>query len=242
RMVQKLSVAGIVAGLLGVTLVVGVTIGLSGERRVASARQKVAMKAAKTQARATATGEDTQKKTAAKLPAAKSTTAKKSYTVHVDARNSLVFLGAGTIAISAMILPGISGSFVLLLMGVYFDVLASINERNFVMLGIFSLGCLAGLLLFSRLIKFMLVRFRDVTLTFLTGLVAGSLYAIWPFKSFAFVGDHRVDKSNILPAGFGGNEITTILTVIVGAAIVIAFIWIETKQHKDDRNETEAKA
>jgi putative membrane protein len=158
--------------------------------------------------------------------------AKKKYSVAVDARSIVLFLIAGAVAISAMILPGISGSFVLLLMGVYFDVLACINERNFALLGIFALGCLIGMAVFSRLINFALERFHDATLAFLSGLVLGSLYAIWPFKSFAVVAGQRVDKANILPVGFGGNEILTVGTVIAGAAIVGVFIWIEIKQEK----------
>ena len=222
RMIKKVGPSAIIAGLLGISLVVGVTVGLSGEKRVESARQKAAMKAAKAKAKAAAATGDS--KTAVKK--------KKKYSVPVDGRSIVLFLIAGAVAISAMILPGISGSFVLLLMGVYFDVLACINERNFVLLGIFALGCLVGMAVFSRLINFALERFHDATLAFLAGLVVGSLYAIWPFKSFAIVAGQRVDKANILPAGFGGNEILTVATVIAGAAIVGVFVWIEIKQEK----------
>lgn len=226
KMIKKVGPGAIVAGLLGIALVVGVTVGLSGEKRVESARQKAAMKAAKAKAKATAAAAATAG------GAKKAAVTKKKYSVAVDARSIILFLIAGAVAISAMILPGISGSFVLLLMGVYFDVLACINERNFVLLGIFALGCLIGMAVFSRLINFALERFHDATLAFLSGLVLGSLYAIWPFKSFAVVAGQRVDKANILPATFGGNEILTIGTVVAGAAIVGVFVWIEAKQEK----------
>ncbi len=238
RMIKKVSPSAIIAGLLGISLVVGVTVGLSGEKRVESARQKAAMKAAKAKAKAGAIAAS-DAKTAAKKTEKKEKT--KKYSVPVDGRSVVLFLIAGAVAISAMILPGISGSFVLLLMGVYFDVLACINERNFVLLGIFALGCLVGVAVFSRLINFALERFHDATLAFLAGLVVGSLYAIWPFKSFAIVAGQRVDKANILPAGFGGNEIVTVATVIAGAAIVGVFVWIEIKQEKR-RAQLEAEA
>ncbi|MBW2736374.1 MAG: hypothetical protein JRH20_28640, partial [Deltaproteobacteria bacterium] len=68
------------------------------------------------------------------------------------------------------------------------------------------------------------------TMAFLMGLVVGSLYAIWPFKTFGVVAGKRVDMANTLPAGFGGTELLTLAMVIAGAAIVGIFVWIEIKQ------------
>jgi putative membrane protein len=219
RMLKKVGPIVILTAILGTGAVVGVTVALSGEKRVESAKKKVALKA---------------KKEAAKKKAAKdgNTKVEKKYSVTPDAGNLVMFLIAGAVAISAMILPGISGSFVLLLMGVYFDVLACINERNAVMLGVFAVGCLLGLALFTRLINFLLERFHDATVSFLGGLVIGSLYAIWPFKTFEIVANQRVDKDNILPTGFGQNELLTIATTLAGCFIVGVFVVIEIRQEK----------
>ena len=139
------------------------------------------------------------------------------------------FFFAGAISISAMILPGISGSFVLLLMGGYFDMLRAIAELNWLQIIIFSVGCLLGLLLFTRLLSYLLKKFPDITMGFLVGLVLGSLYAIWPFKATQIVGGEVVYLNSILPQTFGMNEILTILTFIAGALIVMLFFKLEKK-------------
>ena len=89
---------------------------------------------------------------------------------------------AGAIAICAMILPGISGSFILLLVGMYTPILAAVKSLQVSTLGIFAIGCIGGLLSFSHLLSWLLKRFRDSTLMFLTGLMIGTLPKIWPWK------------------------------------------------------------
>ncbi|EGU46177.1 hypothetical protein VII00023_16656 [Vibrio ichthyoenteri ATCC 700023] len=89
---------------------------------------------------------------------------------------------AGAIAICAMILPGISGSFILLLIGMYAPVLGAVKSFDFVILSLFLTGCVVGLLSFSHVLSWLLKRFRDVTLVFLTGLMIGTLPKIWPWK------------------------------------------------------------
>ena len=93
-----------------------------------------------------------------------------------------IFL-CGAIAMAAMILPGISGSFILLLMGGYLHILTAISDFNFAVLVPFALGCITGILAFSRALSFILNRFHDATLALLTGFVAGSLAVIWPWKT-----------------------------------------------------------
>ncbi|KYN81171.1 hypothetical protein ATY36_01690 [Vibrio cidicii] len=95
---------------------------------------------------------------------------------------SLNVLLAGAIAICAMILPGISGSFILLLIGMYAPVLGAVKNVQFDILGLFLIGCVAGLLTFSHVLSWLLRRFRDFTLMFLTGLMIGTLPKIWPWK------------------------------------------------------------
>lgn len=92
-----------------------------------------------------------------------------------------VFL-AGTIAICAMILPGISGSFILLLLGMYAPVLGAVKAFDLPILTLFLTGCVVGILSFSHLLSWLLRRFRDFTLVFLTGLMLGTLPKIWPWK------------------------------------------------------------
>jgi putative membrane protein len=89
---------------------------------------------------------------------------------------------AGSIAISAMILPGISGSFILLLLGMYTPVLAAVKGFDIVSLLLFACGCVIGLLSFSHLLSWLLRSFRAITLTFLVGLMIGTLPKIWPWK------------------------------------------------------------
>lgn len=93
-----------------------------------------------------------------------------------------VLFVAGAIAISAMILPGISGSFMLVLMGLYPVVLGAVKSLDFSVLAFFSAGCVFGLLCFSKFLSWMLQVLRDVTLAFLAGVVLGSLGKVWPWK------------------------------------------------------------
>ncbi|MGY3572496.1 DUF368 domain-containing protein [Vibrio paucivorans] len=95
---------------------------------------------------------------------------------------SINVLIAGAIAICAMILPGISGSFILLLIGMYTPVLGAVKSFQMDILLLFLLGCIGGLLSFSHLLSWLLKRYRDVTLIFLTGLMIGTLPKIWPWK------------------------------------------------------------
>jgi putative membrane protein len=95
---------------------------------------------------------------------------------------SLNVLLSGAIAICAMILPGISGSFILLLIGMYAPVLGAVKNVQLDILGLFLIGCVAGLLTFSHVLSWLLRRFRDFTLMFLTGLMIGTLPKIWPWK------------------------------------------------------------
>ncbi|WP_391091561.1 undecaprenyl phosphate translocase family protein [Vibrio sp. NH-UV-68] len=95
---------------------------------------------------------------------------------------SLNVLLAGGIAICAMILPGISGSFILLLIGMYTPVLGAVKSLDISILALFLCGCVIGLLSFSHVLSWLLKRFRDLTLVFLTGLMLGTLPKIWPWK------------------------------------------------------------
>ncbi|QUM84828.1 DUF368 domain-containing protein [Moritella sp. 28] len=95
---------------------------------------------------------------------------------------SINILLAGSIAICAMILPGISGSFILLMLGMYAPILAAAKSIDIVTLGTFAAGCVIGILTFSHVLSWVLKHYRDIALTFLTGLMIGTLGKVWPWK------------------------------------------------------------
>ena len=90
---------------------------------------------------------------------------------------------AGSIAICAMILPGISGSFILLLMGMYGFIIGAIKSFDLISLGIFASGCLVGIMLFSRVLSWLLQHFHSATMAVLSGFMLGALVKLWPWKS-----------------------------------------------------------
>jgi putative membrane protein len=96
---------------------------------------------------------------------------------------SLFFLFlSGALAICAMILPGISGSFILVLLGAYSYILEAIHTRNLQVIATVGLGAIVGLLSFSKILKWLFSRYKNFTLAGLTGFIIGSLNKIWPWK------------------------------------------------------------
>ena len=89
---------------------------------------------------------------------------------------------SGAIAICAMILPGISGSFILVLLGKYQYILGAVNQKDFLTLAIVAAGACAGIIAFSRLLGWLLKHYHDVMVAILTGLMLGSLRKVWPWK------------------------------------------------------------
>lgn len=126
-----------------------------------------------------------------------------------SSENSLlnVFL-SGTIAICAMILPGISGSFLLLVMGKYEYILNALVERDFLILGVFSMGCVVGILASSRAISWLLKHYHAITISLLSGFMLGSINKLWPWKrvlsySFSSSGEQTpLVSENILPNNY----------------------------------------
>ncbi|PKL44818.1 MAG: hypothetical protein CVV41_05485 [Candidatus Riflebacteria bacterium HGW-Riflebacteria-1] len=223
RLVKRLAPGNVISCLVAIALVVGLTLAMSGEDRLQAAQKKALIKSATSATPADST-----------TPAGQTT----KMSVSTDSSNILLFFVSGIVAICAMILPGISGSFMLLLIGVYFDILLCINERQIFMLAVFAAGAATGLLLFTRLLKYLLQRYADATMSFLLGLVLGSLYAIWPFKSFGMVAGRRVDVANIMPDSFAANEGLTLLAFALGLAVVIIFMVIESRQKRPSTSQT----
>ena len=117
---------------------------------------------------------------------------------------------SGALAVCAMILPGISGAFILVLLGSYKTILDAVHERNFVMVGTVALGAIFGLLSFARLLKWMFNNYRNSTLALLTGFILGSLNKIWPWKKVleTKVFDDKVipiKELNVTPFNFEGD-------------------------------------
>jgi putative membrane protein len=92
---------------------------------------------------------------------------------------------SGALAICAMILPGISGSFVLVLLGKYHQVLQAVNQRDIATLATVAAGAALGIIAFSRFLEWLLRNWRDGTIAFLTGLMLGSLRKVWPWKDWS---------------------------------------------------------
>ena len=143
------------------------------------------------------------------------------------------FFFAGMIAICAMVLPGISGSFLLLLMGMYQPVIAAVVDLDLLVLTVFFAGCLIGLLAFARVLKALLARYRVTTLSTLTGVLAGSLIALWPWQEVvvSIVDRHgemrAVQSVPILPGTYSettGEPMLGLCAValLVGILVVVA--------------------
>lgn len=100
-----------------------------------------------------------------------------------SSNSSFLFLIiSGAIAMCSMILPGLSGSFVLLLLGNYELIICAINDLNFSILVPFGIGALSGIILFAKLLQFIFKKFRNNTISLLTGFIFGSLIILWPWK------------------------------------------------------------
>ncbi len=117
---------------------------------------------------------------------------------------------SGALAICAMILPGISGAFILVLLGAYEPILNAIHQRNIVVIAVVGAGAIVGLLTFSKVLKWLFNHYKNATLVFLLGFVAGSLNKIWPWKkvikSTLIEGKEIVLKSeSILPFSYDKN-------------------------------------
>lgn len=130
---------------------------------------------------------------------------------------------SGAIAICAMILPGISGAFILLLLGKYEYIIAAVSELRVGILALFVVGAVTGIVAFSHVLSWLLKKYHTATIALLTGFMVGSLNKIWPWKETlsTFVDRHGVEKvlieKNILPTTF---EQLTGQTAYLGWSIV----------------------
>ena len=147
------------------------------------------------------------------------------------------------IAISAMILPGISGAYILILFGTYSEVISIIKgglniflQQDYTNLNsvlykvcIIGFGIMSGILIFSKLFKWLLIKFYDKTLVFLIGLMLGGLNKIWPWQE---------NSENVLPFNYSGekNILLSLIFFILGTLFIFGVQFIE-KQKNNDKKE-----
>lgn len=131
------------------------------------------------------------------------------------------FFVVGAIAICAMILPGISGSFLLVMMGMYGEVLGAVNDRDFLVIGVFVLGCGIGLAIFSTLLEWLLENHHDRMMAFLIGLMLGSLRVLWPWPGGTATTTMSLPRGDVLvPILLAVLGLVAVLTIeVVGQRV-----------------------
>jgi putative membrane protein len=151
-----------------------------------------------------------------------------------------IFL-SGSIAVCAMILPGISGSFILLLLGKYQQILAAVTQRDIVTIGIFMGGCVIGLSLFARFLMWLFRNHHDISIAILAGVMLGSMRKIWPWQEVVSTrinshGEHvPFMMKNTLPSLSDPTLLPVILLGVGGSLVVLALERLHiTKEHVSD--------
>jgi putative membrane protein len=122
------------------------------------------------------------------------------------------YFAAGAVAICAMILPGISGSFILVMLGMYGPVLGAVNDRDLVAVAAVALGCVVGLALFSQLLHWALENHYNTVMAALIGLMLGSLRVLWPWPD-------GVDSTRLEAPGEAAG--TALILAVAGFAVVV---------------------
>ncbi len=144
---------------------------------------------------------------------------------------------SGAIAVCAMILPGISGAFILVLLGSYKTILEAVHERDFKIIITVGLGAIVGLLSFARLLKWMFKNHKNATLAVLTGFILGSLPKIWPWKKVLTTktfGDKviPISEMNISPFSFEGDNqlFFAVLLSVIGFSLIFILERVASKK------------
>lgn len=170
-----------------------------------------------------------------------------------------VFL-SGVLAISALMLPGISGSFILLLLGMYTIIIPQVKNflktfdtASLTIIIVFGSGCLVGLLGFSRILSWLFARYKDLSFALLTGFVIGALNKVWPWRNVSLIMDKEsgerlevldlsnfssldmenikiIQEVNCMPANYMMGDSHTILTIFCTFAGLISVLLLERLQ------------
>ncbi len=160
---------------------------------------------------------------------------------------AFIFL-SGAIAICAMILPGISGSFILLILGKYEFIITAAKDFRIDIIAVFALGCVLGLLSFSRLISWLLKKYHCISISVLAGFMIGSLNKIWPWKQTLMTKMNRggeivpLIQKNLLPDQYqkitGNNPyfLQALLFLALGILIVVAIEKIASMMKHSEKS------
>lgn len=157
----------------------------------------------------------------------------------VNENSSLLFLFlAGAIAICAMILPGISGAFILVLLGAYKTILTAVDDRDLKTIATVGLGAIVGLLSFSKILKWLFSNYKNYTLAALTGFIIGSLNKIWPWKETLTwrTNSHGVkvpfNQVSVSPFSFEGDPQITfaVLLALIGFLLILLLEKLAVKK------------
>jgi len=135
-----------------------------------------------------------------------------------DPALALVFMAAA-VAVCALVLPGVSGSFLLLAIGFYAPTIAAVNDLDFGYLSVFVLGAIVGLALFATALRWLLVNQRRITLVVMTGLMVGSLRALWPWQ-------------DNLGQPVSPESVTPLVFFAVGALFGALLLWVQSRASK----------
>ncbi len=153
----------------------------------------------------------------------------------------------GAIAVCTMILPGISGSFILVILGKYDYIMQSVNQLNLPVLLVFGLGCVIGILGFSKFLHWLLKRYERATMLTLVGFVIGALVKVWPWNDMTAVAEGQLLRSGmtaetaqagaqaLLSAGNAAQGIDlqipgAIIWAIAGLALVAVLEYLSSLQ------------
>jgi putative membrane protein len=148
----------------------------------------------------------------------------------MSANDSPLFLCfAGALAICAMILPGISGAFILVILGAYKSLSDAIHDFDFKKIALFALGAIVGLLAFSKVLKWLFKKYHNFTLALLTGFIIGSLNKIWPWKEVLSWRTNSkgievpLQEQSISPFSFEGDNqlVLAIVLMVVGFLTIL---------------------
>jgi putative membrane protein len=152
--------------------------------------------------------------------------------------NAYFLFFAGALAICAMILPGISGSFILVILGAYKTLSDALHDFDIKRILVFVLGAIIGILSFSRLLKWLFKHFHNLTLAILTGFIFGSLNKVWPWKETltSYTNSKGIEipllEQSVLPASFEGDPqlFKAIILIIVGFLTIFILEKVGSKQ------------
>lgn len=154
-----------------------------------------------------------------------------------ETTNGLWFIFVcGALAVCTMILPGISGSFVLVILGKYGYILDAVGELDVICLGVFALGCLVGLLAFAKFLHWLLEHYGRQTMLVLIGFVIGSLVKVWPWNDMIAVAEANFLADGLLPeaahtaaealSGFAIHTDMHVSGAVIWAIAGMAFVWL----------------